>query len=130
MTLLVRAYANLGRLDQARAWCEKALSTDRLNPGLHYLRSTIVQEQGSAEEAIVSLKRALYLDSDFALAHFGLGTLARQRGKAGAASRHFRNCLAALAPHPSQDIVPESGGLAVARLREIVESTLASGENT
>ncbi len=125
--LLARAFANQGRLTEARQSCEKALAADTLDPGLYYLRAMILQEQGIVDEAISSLKRALYLDQDFALVHFALGNIARKRGRLKEAARHFENSLSILAARPEDELVPESGGITVARLREIVESTIASG---
>ena len=122
--LLAREYANEGKLTEARQWCEKAVAADRLNPGLHYLRSTILQELGIIDEAILSLKRALYLDQDFVLAHFSLGNLARRKGKWKEAARHFQNSLSILAKYRPEEVLPESEGLTVARLQEIVESTV------
>ncbi len=62
IALLARAYANQGKLTEALEWCEKAIVADKLNPGFYYLCATILQEQGQVEEAVKSLKQALYLD--------------------------------------------------------------------
>jgi chemotaxis protein methyltransferase CheR len=124
MALLARASANQGKLEEAREWCEKAMAADRLDPELQYLRAMILQEQGQTDEAVVSLKRALYLDRNFTLAHFALGSLARMKGKRKDAVRHFKIALSILAACPREQIVPASEGMTAARLREIVESTL------
>ena len=124
MALLARAYANQGKLAEAREWCGKAIVLDRLDPGLHYLRAMILQEQGQVDEAVVSLNRALYLDQNFALAHFSLGNLARMKGNQKDAVRHFKVALSILGAYTRDEIVPGSEGITAARLREIVESTL------
>jgi chemotaxis protein methyltransferase CheR len=124
MALLARVYANQGKLAEAREWCEKAVAVDRLDPGLHYLRAMILQEQGKVDEAIVSLNRALYLDQNFALAHFSLGSLEKLIGKQKEAVRHFKITLSILGAYTRDEIVPASEGMTAARLREIVESTL------
>jgi len=49
---LIRALADKGKLPEALALCEEALSSDKLNPGMHYLRATILQELNRIEEAI------------------------------------------------------------------------------
>ncbi|HXT12584.1 MAG TPA: hypothetical protein VN873_13550 [Candidatus Angelobacter sp.] len=123
--LLARTYANLGELAKARAWTEQALDTDKLNAGLHYLRATISQEQDALDEAAASLRRALYLDPNFVLAHFALGNLALRQQKLREAHKHFGNVLNLLAQYEANDVVPESGGLAAGRLRELIESTLS-----
>ncbi len=91
-SLLARICANLGELAEARAWAEKALHADKLNAGLHYLRAIILQEQGVNEEGIISLKRALYLDPEFVLAHFALGNLALQQKNFKEADKAFPEC--------------------------------------
>ncbi len=124
MALLARACANQGMLAEAQEWCEKAVAVDRLDPGLHYLRAMILQEQGKVDEAIVSLKRALYLDQNFAPAHFSLGSLEKQIGKQKEAVKHFKIALSILGAYTRDEVVPMSGGMSAARLKEIVESTL------
>jgi len=52
--LVARACANSGKLAEARQWAEKAISEDKLNAALHYLRATILQEQGDIEEAVAA----------------------------------------------------------------------------
>jgi len=120
IALLARSYANQGKLTDALEWSEKALDTDKFNPGFHYLRATILQEQGQIERAITSLKGALYLEPDFVLAHFALGNITRQHNKIKESERHFRNALMILESHTQTDIVPESDGITVGRLSEII----------
>ncbi len=121
IALLARSFANQGKLTDALEWSEKALDTDKLNPGFHYLRATILQEQGQIERAITSLKRSLYLEPDFVLAHFALGNLAQQRGKIKESNKHFGNALMILKNHNQTDILPESDGITAGRLSEIIQ---------
>jgi chemotaxis protein methyltransferase CheR len=123
--LLARICANLGELTEARSWAEKALGADKLNAGLHYLRSVILQEQGATEERIAALKRALYLDPNFVLAHFALGNFALQQKNFKEADKHFSNVLGLLADYQPNDVLPQSDGLVAGRLREMVESAIA-----
>ena len=125
IVLMARIYANQGRLDEAFAWCQRAIATDPLNLGSHYLYATIQQERGQIEEAVKSLKRALYLDPDFALAHFALGYLARGPEKRREADRHFSNALAILRRYRAEEVLPESDGLTAGRLLEMVETIRA-----
>jgi chemotaxis protein methyltransferase CheR len=120
LDLLARAYADQGNLTAALAWCDRAIGVEKLRAGSHYLRATILQEIGWIEEAVQSLKRALYLDPQFVLAHVGLGSLARHQGNAPAAAKHFANALDLLSAYPSDAMVAESDGVTAGRLREIV----------
>jgi len=121
-----RLCANEGRLGEAIEWCEKALAAERLNPLCYYLLATIQQEHGQIDAAAQSLTRALYLDADFALAHFALGNLRLAQGRRREAGRHFANALAVLRARPQDEVLPESDGLSVGRLAEVIASVLAS----
>ncbi len=129
MALLARAYANQGKLDEAQMWCERAIISDRLNPGGYYLRAVILQEQGVFDEAAKYLKRAIYLDQNFALAHFGLGNLYANQGKKKEASKYFDNALFILKKMPKDEILPESEGITAGRLSEIILSIKRNEES-
>lgn len=121
-----RAEANQGHLAEALLWCDRLVSNDKLNPAAHYLRATILQERGQAEEATATFQRVLYLDPEFVLAHFALGNLARARKQLRTAHRHFANALALLRRRPPDEILPESDGLTAGRLSEIVTALTAA----
>ena len=125
-SLSARACANQGKLAEAAEWSKKAIAADKLNPAHHYLLAAIRQEQGQSDAAAQSLKRALYLEPDFVLAHFALGNLRLSQGRRREAGRHFDNTLALLRARPHDEILPESDGLTVGRLAEIIASVLAS----
>ena len=121
-----RSYANLGKLTEAASWCEKAIATNKLKPMAHYLLAIICQELGEGPKAIRSLRRALYLDPDFVLAHFALGNLCRFHGQPGEAERHFDIALGLLSPRTDDELLPESNDLTAGRLRDIVISARAN----
>lgn len=127
--LLTRLHADQGKLDQALLWSDRAIAADKLNPQHHYLRATILQELGQWEQAAASLQRALYLDHEFVVAHFALGSLTLRRGQAASARRHFANALELLAASPADAIVPASEGVTAGRLREIIAAMAALEAN-
>ena len=126
-TLSVRALADQGKLPEALALCEDALASDKLDPGLHFLRAIILQELNRIDEAGVSLKRTLYLDQNFVLAHFAMGNIVLRQGKAPAAKKHFENVLTLLKERKPDEILPESEGLTAGRFREIIQATMETG---
>lgn len=123
-----RDAANRGELQRALEFTTQALCQDRANAALYYLRATVLQEMNKLTEAQSDLRRALYLDPDFAVAHFALGNVARRSGKEKDAERAFRNCLALLGRCSPEDVVAGAEGMSAGRLREIVSATLASEE--
>jgi chemotaxis protein methyltransferase CheR len=124
---LIRALADQGKLNEALALCEEALASDKLNPGLHFLRAIILQELNRIDEAGISLKRTLYLDQNFLLAHFALGNLELRQGNGRAAKKYFENVLTLLEENRPDDILPESEGLTAGRFREIILATMETG---
>jgi chemotaxis protein methyltransferase CheR len=121
--LLVRAYANQGKLADALACCDQALAIDPLNVKLQYLRATVLQEQGATAEAMRTLRRTLYLEPRFVLAHFALGNLALRANRSQEAAKHFAHALALADQYRPDDLLPESEGLTAGRLTEIIRST-------
>jgi chemotaxis protein methyltransferase CheR len=124
--LLARAYANQGQLVEALEWCEKAIAVDKTDARSHYLRAIILQELNQSAEATGSLRRALFLDQHFVLAHFALGNLTRQQGKHKESERHLVNALALLRAYSQEDILPESEGMTAGRLSEIIRQMMTS----
>jgi chemotaxis protein methyltransferase CheR len=120
MLLLARAYANQRRLAAALDWCDKAIAAEKLAAPAHYLRATILQEQGRLPEALLALRQAVYAEPHFVVAHFTLGNLALKHGRSKESEKHFENALLLLAQCEPEDIVPESEGLSVGRLREMI----------
>jgi len=123
----VRALANQGKYAEARERCRDALASDKANPRAHYLLALIHQEMGDPEEALRSLRSALFLDPDFVAAHHALGTLTLSLGRLPDARRHFRNARRLLILMPEEGEVPESGGMTARHLREILDHQEAGG---
>ena len=121
-----RSLANQGKYDEALACCALTIATDKINPTHYYLQANILQEQGLHDEAKKSLMRALYLDQNFALAHFALGNLHQLQKNYPQAKYCFCSVLLLLHQYESDEIVPEADGLTVERLIEIVTVTLKS----
>jgi chemotaxis protein methyltransferase CheR len=119
---MARTYANQGKLSEALQWCERAIAADKVNPRFHYLLATIEQERGQIEEAISALKRTLYLDQNFVMAHVGLGRLAQRQGKTHESQRCFQNALSLLTASNQEEILPEAEGMTAGRLADMIKS--------
>jgi len=124
MILMARIRANQGALAEALEWGSKATSVDKLNPSGHYLLGTILLECGQCVEAAAALRRALYLDQGFVLAHFALGNLRQRQGRSKESVRHFENALHALRTCPADVPLPESEGITPGRLAEFIQSAI------
>jgi chemotaxis protein methyltransferase CheR len=118
--------ANRGELEQARAWCERAVAADKLDAHAHYLLASILQELRLADEAASALRRTLYLEPRHVLAHYALGHLARRKGRAHESVRHFRNALRAIGRWSAEDAAREFDGMDVTRLAEVIRASIAT----
>lgn len=119
---LTRELANHGRLTEALAAADTLMLAEKLNPVVHYLRAMILQEQGAMPQAVAALRRAIYLNHEFIIAHFALGNLTRGAGQQKEADKHFLNALQLLDRCQQDDILPESEGMTAGRLAEIINS--------
>lgn len=125
--LLARVSANEGQLSEALVWCDGALRRDKMRAAYHYLRAVILEESGQTQEAILALRRTLYLDPSFVLAHFALGGLAARVNDARARSRHRLAALALLQNYRDDEVVPESEGIIAGQLAEMIATQEARG---
>jgi chemotaxis protein methyltransferase CheR len=127
--LLSRAYANTGRLSEAENWCARAISADRINAASRYLLALIRIEQQRPDDAIAALKKAIYLEPDFVVAHFTLANLYRRKGKRHESERHLSNALLVLQGFRSEEELLESEGMTAGNLIEMITATRADGGN-
>jgi chemotaxis protein methyltransferase CheR len=125
ISLRTRALANQGQHADALASSKQWIASDKIDSAAHYVHAMILQEMGEREAARDSLHRAVYLEPDFALAHFALGNLARAEARTAQANKHFANALHLLRSCPPDALLPESDGMSAGRLVEIITTLLA-----
>jgi chemotaxis protein methyltransferase CheR len=94
-----------------------------LQPEHHYLHGLALANLGRDFEAVVSLRRAVYLDPGHGLANFLLGGALERLGESRAAARCYRAAAMLLAADPPQRPVAELGGR---RTAELVQLCLTS----
>jgi chemotaxis protein methyltransferase CheR len=100
---MARLEANAGRLNEARKWAEQALHHDPFRSEVHYTLALVHQVQGEIQEAINRLKKVIYLDPNFILAHFGLFHLYQRTGSPIESERHR-----VLAVHLASKLSPDT----------------------
>ncbi len=118
--LMAKQCADRGNLNEAENWCKRAIESEKLDPGRHYLYATILHEMKRYGEEEDALRKVVYLDASFILAHFALGNLCLSQWRGKEAANHFRNTLALLEKLPQGETLPESDGLAAGRLAGII----------
>jgi chemotaxis protein methyltransferase CheR len=114
--------ANAGRLNEARKWAQQALDHDPLRSEVHYTLALIHEVQGELLEAINRLKKVIYLNPNFILAHFGLYHLYQKTGNLIEAERH-RTLTVHLASRLSPDtVLPGSDDLTAGQLLTMAQA--------
>lgn len=126
--LLAHCHANLGELAEALGWCDRALALAKSNPAHHFLRASILLELHRDEEALLALRKVLYLDPDHVLAHYTLANVQRRHNRRPSAAQHLDQVRQLLAHRDEREELPESGGLTVGRLNALLAATPATAE--
>jgi chemotaxis protein methyltransferase CheR len=116
----VRRRADSGEWNAAMAACELAIQQSPLDPAAYYTYALLSEHVGLGAAAIEALRRAVYLDRNFALAHYHLGRCLVHGGERAAAERSFANVLKLVSGRSDQDEVPLGEGLTVGDLRHLV----------
>jgi chemotaxis protein methyltransferase CheR len=120
-----RRLADAGSLAAALECCDRAIEDDRLNPAHHYMRALIMRERGEREVAAGDLRRALFLDPAFVMAHFTLGHVRLDEGRLQEARSHFAAARHYASRLPAEEGVPYSDDVNAGRFVQLVAAILA-----
>jgi chemotaxis protein methyltransferase CheR len=119
------ALANKGDWIAAARYCEALLAADSCNAPAQYYYALVQHYSGATDKAEQALRRALYLDRNFALAHYQLGLMRKDAGDTAQCGRSFRNVLGVLSDLPDDRPVSPCGRIAAHELRELAAQQLA-----
>lgn len=122
----LRELADAGQLEQALSCCERLRATNSLDPTVHFYHALILEQLGRHHETVHALRRAVYLDRGYVLAHYYLGLTAQRQRHYEAADRSFRNVLALLANRQPDQVVPHADELRVVELEQLTRLHLAA----
>ena len=115
----VRAALAEGQYDEAVRLADELIASAPLDPAGFYLRGLALVTAGRDVDALVDLRKAVYLDPGSGLAHFLLaGTLERLDDRA-AAAREYLAAADTLGRRPGDDVAPELGGRSVEELARL-----------
>jgi chemotaxis protein methyltransferase CheR len=123
---LLSAYvhADTGNYEHALEACHRALAINPLLPVARYILGIIYQRQGDSVRAISELKKTIYIDADFALAHLNLANIYKAQRKWAAAAKEYENALKALRKSPEGTWTEFSGGFQADLLVKTCERSL------
>ncbi|HEY3738333.1 MAG TPA: protein-glutamate O-methyltransferase CheR [Bryobacteraceae bacterium] len=120
----LRKLANRGDWHSAVRYCRQLLALDGLNPLVHYYHALVLEQIGGTADAEQSLRRAIYLDRHFLLAHYHLGLVLTKDRKTRPAVRSFENVLTLSSEMHDQQTVADGDGVTVAGLKELARMHL------
>jgi len=122
----IHLLADQGLLEKALQVCDEAIESDKLAPELYLLRASILQEMNKCNDAINSLKKAIYICPDFIMGHFTLGNIFFRQGNLKNAERYFNNAIELLKELSGSDLPAESEGLSAEYIKGIILTNLQS----
>jgi chemotaxis protein methyltransferase CheR len=120
----VRRHADQGSWEDATRCCEALLERDNLNSTVHFCHALILEQTKNHAAAEKSLRRAIYLDRRYVLAHYYLGLALQTRGDPLQAARSFGNALELLRRRNDADVLADADGITVAELRKLAQTHL------
>src|SRR5262249_40856055 len=107
----VRAAADAGDYERAHELSKTLIANDPLSAEAYYYDALISLVADGADEAEAALRRALYLNRGFALAHHRLALLLLSRARHDEAKRALKAAIE-LARHMAPDaLMPEGDGI-------------------
>ncbi|MDO9557560.1 MAG: CheR family methyltransferase [Coriobacteriia bacterium] len=122
--LAAYVHADIADHEQALEACHHALSINPLLPVARYILGIIYQRQGDTVRAISELKKTMYIDADFALAHLNLANIYKTQRKWDQAAREYENALRALYRSPEGAWTEFLGGFKADLLAKTCERSL------
>ena len=90
--------ADDGRHAEALEATAELLAQNPLDAGAYFVQGLVQLAAGASSEAVVSLRRAVYIDPRFSLAFFTLGRAYDELGERGDARRAYEQTLRTLDP--------------------------------
>lgn len=120
----VRSLADRGQWQHAASRCRRLIERDSLNGAAYFILGLILEHTGSAEEAELALRRAIYLDRSFVLPHYHLGLLLQRNRDLKQAGRAFENVIEILKRRPGEEALEHGDGITAGQLKELARMHL------
>jgi chemotaxis protein methyltransferase CheR len=112
-----RLRADLGDLEGAGQACRQGLEAEPGNAALHFYDALVAWAGGAAPQAERALRRAIALRDDFAMAHFQLGLLLLEQGRASAGRKAIAAAARIAQALPEGAALAEGDGMTAGALR-------------
>ncbi len=120
----IRRLADRGEWEPAAECCQKALEHDKLNPTIHFYQALVWEQMGRHAETEQALKRTIYLDRNFILAHYYMGLLLQKQRQISQAIRSFNNVLQLLSRIGEAHVFVDGDGITAGELKKLTQMNL------
>jgi chemotaxis protein methyltransferase CheR len=127
--IAVRTAVAAAKYAEAADLAAEVVTATPLRSEAHYLHGLALGNLGRDAEALVVLRKAVYLDPDDGFAHFLLGGALERSGERVAAARSYRAAASTLGRRPFDAVAPELGGRSVAELAALCHQLARSAES-
>ena len=122
----VRSLGAAGDTPEAERHAREAVVRFPLDPALAFVHALLLHDAKRDLEAATSLRRAIYLDPTFIMAHLTLAVVLVRLGDVGAARRAFRTVIRLCAGTSPETMVPLSEGASAAHIASVARFQDAS----
>lgn len=118
------ALASIGELRLSLKICEECIASFPADKYIYFTYALIQQECHDFSAAEQSLKKVIYLDHAFVVAHFQLGLLQLRHHHDEMGIKSLRNALTLAKNHSEQEKVPAAMNVTYGQLAEILKNEL------
>lgn len=119
--MLAHIASNRGDFEEAIAWAERSIKIDSLLKEPYYTLSTIYMARGELDRAMERIKKALYIDQEFILGHFVMGSIFRLMRFSSEAEKCFQKVKNLVSSKATDEVIFETEFLAVGILIKSLE---------
>jgi chemotaxis protein methyltransferase CheR len=123
-SFLIKSYANLGQLDDSQKVLTQIFNSNAATAEMYYIYASLLNENNDLKQTEHNLKKAIYLNHNHILSHLMLGDVFLKMEKTHLATKHYENIIKIVSQLNEHEIVPESDGLTVGRIKEFTESII------
>jgi chemotaxis protein methyltransferase CheR len=122
----IQQLADAGEYEHAERLCAALIARNPTSARLHYYDAILRQVSDDVVGAEIALKRALYLDRNFVVAHHRLGMLLLGAGRTQDARRELMVASRLTQNAPANEPLPEGQGVSAADLHQVLRDQLAA----
>jgi chemotaxis protein methyltransferase CheR len=123
-TVLIKSYANLGMFHDCQKELSRIINSNEATADMYYIYASLLNEQNDLTLTELNLKKAIYLNHNHILSHLMLGDIFMKTNKRNLAIKHYENIIRITTDINENEIVPQSDGLTVGRIKELSESII------